>query len=248
MNVFAEIIEGKRECFKIFETADCIAILDLFPCTPGHSLLIPKVRSFETVEEMDAPICANVLQHLPRLCKIVREATGADGVNIISNNGKCAGQRVFHVHFHVIPRFNNDKLNLKMPRSRTKPIEKKEALEMLSRMMKSKIKEEEKEEQEEKTDTTTLPQERGELMSMFEKWKSSPSESERANLCLSILTEHPFVRAKTKVTIEHELHTFEIQGFATNPYKLRKWLKTGDGKQFSSVGGGVKSSLIVKMI
>ena len=69
-------------------------------------------------------------------------------------------------------------------------------------------------------------------------------ESERTNLCLSMITKHPFVKAKTKVTVERELHTFEVQGFATDPWKLRKWLKSKEGKQFSSVAGGVSDDAL----
>lgn len=242
-NVFQEILDGERECYKIFETAHCIAILDAFPCTAGHSLLIPKKGG--SIEEMDPDFAGNVLRELPRLCKIVREATGADGVNIVSNNGKCAGQRVFHVHFHVVPRYDNDKLKLKMPKSRSKALHRDEALKMLSKMSGTKCEEDEEEKQETDTMATkTLPQEQGEIMSLFSKWKRSESESERTNLCLSILTKHPFVKGKTKVTIERDLHTFEVQGFVTDPWKLRKWLKSKEGKIFSSVAGGVSDDAL----
>ena len=245
-NVFQKIIDGESECYKIFETAHCIAILDAFPCVAGHSLLIPKIGG--KIEDMDADAAGNVLRELPRLCKIVRDATGADGVNVVSNNGKCAGQRVFHVHFHVVPRYNNDKLKLKMPKSRSKVLERDEALKMLSKMSGMKCEDEEVvEEKEEKTNSATvktLPQEQGEILSMFAKFKSSESESERTKLCLSMLTKHPFVKAKTKVTIERELHTFEVQGFVTDPWKLRKWLRSKEGKQFSSVAGGVSDDAL----
>ena len=62
----------------------------------------------------------------------------------------------------------------------------------------------------------TLPQEQGEILSMFAKYKSSESES-GVRTRVPVLTKHPFVKAKTEVTVERELHTFEVQGFATDP-------------------------------
>ena len=57
---------------------------------------------------MPADVAANVVKELPRLARVVKEATGCDGVNIVQNNGACAGQVVFHVHFHVLPRWEGD--------------------------------------------------------------------------------------------------------------------------------------------
>ena len=59
---------------------------------------------------MPPDVAAGVLRELPRLVKAVRDATGADGVNVVQNNGPAAGQVVFHAHFHVIPRFEGDGL------------------------------------------------------------------------------------------------------------------------------------------
>ena len=159
---------------------------------------------------MDADVAGNVLRELPRLCKIVKDATGADGVNVVSNNGKCAGQRVFHVHFHVVPRYNNDKLKLKMPKSRSKALARDEAMKMLSRMSGTKC--EEVEEKEEKTDSVAKTLSSGTRRDPVHvrKVQELESESTRTNLCLSMLTKHPFVKAKTKVTVERELHTFEV--------------------------------------
>ncbi|TMW63659.1 hypothetical protein Poli38472_002600 [Pythium oligandrum] len=107
-NVFLKIIEGKIPSFKIFETEHVLAVLDAFPLVPGHALLLPKATGYATIMDMPAEVAAELFRELPRLAKAVQEATGADGINIIQNNGPAAGQAVFHLHIHVIPRFDDD--------------------------------------------------------------------------------------------------------------------------------------------
>merc|ERR1719433_1954913 len=108
-NLFNKIVKGDIPCYKIFETDKALAFLDLFPCTPGHALLITK-GPYKTIMDMPPEEAAALLQELPRLSKAVQEATGAEGVNILQNNLKAAGQVIPQVHFHVIPRKNKDKL------------------------------------------------------------------------------------------------------------------------------------------
>ncbi|EEY57253.1 HIT domain-containing protein, putative [Phytophthora infestans T30-4] len=109
-NIFAKIIKGDIPCYKLFETEHVLAILDAFPVAPGHALLIPKALGFATVTDMTPEVAANLFKELPRLAKAVQAATGADGLNIIQNNGAASGQAVFHAHIHVIPRFDKDGL------------------------------------------------------------------------------------------------------------------------------------------
>eukprot|EP01104_Vermistella_antarctica_P009068 TRINITY_DN2315_c0_g1_i4.p2 TRINITY_DN2315_c0_g1~~TRINITY_DN2315_c0_g1_i4.p2 ORF type:complete len:160 (+),score=29.68 TRINITY_DN2315_c0_g1_i4:37-480(+) len=108
-NIFNKIVRGEIPSHNIFETEHCIAILDAFPMVKGHSLLIPK-KHYREVQDMPADEAAAVFKELPRLSKAVQAATGCEGINIISNNGSVAGQMVFHVHFHVIPREEGDNL------------------------------------------------------------------------------------------------------------------------------------------
>ncbi|OWZ19472.1 hypothetical protein PHMEG_0006287 [Phytophthora megakarya] len=109
-NIFLKIIKGDIPSFKLFETEHVVAILDAFPLVPGHALLLPKAPGFATVLDMTPEVAANVFKELPRLAKAVQEATGADGINVIQNNGAAAGQMVFHAHIHVVPRFKDDGL------------------------------------------------------------------------------------------------------------------------------------------
>eukprot|EP00238_Polyblepharides_amylifera_P013274 CAMPEP_0196580146 /NCGR_PEP_ID=MMETSP1081-20130531/27426_1 /TAXON_ID=36882 /ORGANISM="Pyramimonas amylifera, Strain CCMP720" /LENGTH=145 /DNA_ID=CAMNT_0041899943 /DNA_START=173 /DNA_END=610 /DNA_ORIENTATION=+ len=107
-NIFKKILEGTVPSYKLFETEHAYAFLDAFPMARGHALLIPKALGYATVLDMPEDVAANVFKELPRLARAVKEATGADGVNIVQNSGEAAGQVVFHVHFHVIPRFDGD--------------------------------------------------------------------------------------------------------------------------------------------
>mmetsp|Transcript_3307 Transcript_3307/g.20607 ORF Transcript_3307/g.20607 Transcript_3307/m.20607 type:complete len:167 (-) Transcript_3307:149-649(-) len=108
-NVFKKILEGQVPCYKVFETEHAMAFLDAFPVARGHCLLVPKQTGYATVMDMPEDVAADVLKELPRLARAVMRASGADGVNIVQNNGKAAGQVVFHVHFHVVPRFDGDR-------------------------------------------------------------------------------------------------------------------------------------------
>ena len=109
-NVFKKIIAGTVPSYKIFETEHALAFLDAFPMAKGHSLLIPKASGYASIIDMPEDVAASVLKELPRLAKHVKDATGCDGVNIVQNNGADTGQVVFHVHFHVLPRWKDDGL------------------------------------------------------------------------------------------------------------------------------------------
>ena len=95
---------------QLFETEHALAFLDAFPMAKGHALLVPKAPGCVSILDMPRDVAANVLKELPRLARAVQAATGCDGVNVVSNALPAAGQVVFHVHFHVIPRFEGDGL------------------------------------------------------------------------------------------------------------------------------------------
>ena len=84
-----------------------LAFLDLYPLAPGHTLVIPK-RHAELTTDMTAAGMAAVGKVLPQVAKGVVAATVADGFNLLQANGKSAGQEIFHVHLHVIPRQRAD--------------------------------------------------------------------------------------------------------------------------------------------
>jgi histidine triad (HIT) family protein len=102
-NVFAKILRGEVPSEKVYEDADCIAIMDVMPQADGHMLVIPKVasRNIFDIEERNLQAIIVIVQ---RLARVVRKAFGADGILINLFNEPAAGQTVFHTHFHIIPR------------------------------------------------------------------------------------------------------------------------------------------------
>ena len=101
--LFKKIIDGTIPCHKIYEDEHVIAFLDIFPLTPGHTLVIPKEVA-RTLGELSAPAAAALGRALPQICRAVQEATGVSEYNVLQNNGPGAHQAVFHVHFHIIPK------------------------------------------------------------------------------------------------------------------------------------------------
>ena len=105
--IFCNIVDRKAEAEIIFEDEYALAFLDIQPVNYGHTLVIPKKHydNFLTVpkDELDKFIHATQF-----LAGVVNRSLNADGFNVISNNGNPAGQSVYHFHFHIIPRFNND--------------------------------------------------------------------------------------------------------------------------------------------
>ena len=112
--IFCKIVQGHIPSSRVLETDQAIAFLDIHPVNPGHTLLVP--RSHHThLGELPDEIAAHAGSLLPRLCRAVRAATGADGLNVIVNNGRSAGQTIDHVHWHIIPRFQDDAVNWPWP-------------------------------------------------------------------------------------------------------------------------------------
>ena len=84
-----------------------IAFLDIKPVNKGHALVVPK-KPFENIFDGDDESLAHMIKTAKKLSNIIKETVGADGVNLIMNNGEHAGQEVFHAHLHIIPRHKGD--------------------------------------------------------------------------------------------------------------------------------------------
>ena len=110
--LFCKIVAGEIPCSKVYEDEEVLAFLDLYPLAPGHTLVIPKSHT-ERTTDMTAAGMAAVGRVLPQVAKGVVAATGAEGFNILQANGACAGQVIFHVHVHVIPRAPDDGLGFR---------------------------------------------------------------------------------------------------------------------------------------
>jgi len=116
-NIFAKILDRKVPCFKVLETPTTLAFLDAFPVVEGHTVVIPKLKGYPDMVSMPPAKAAAFLQDVQRVARAVKEAMGADGINIVQNNGEAAGQTVFHPHFHIVPRKKDDGMQVKLPES-----------------------------------------------------------------------------------------------------------------------------------
>lgn len=109
--VFCAIVAGDAPAIPIYEDENYLGILDIRPFTRGHTLVIPKTH---TVDLTDTPpeTVAGMAAVGQRIARAARESgLHADGNNIAINDGKAAFQTVFHIHLHVVPRRNGDKLS-----------------------------------------------------------------------------------------------------------------------------------------
>ena len=102
--IFAQILDGKIPCHRVYEDDHVLSFLDIMPVSRGHTLVIPKERK-AFVHELSDDAAAAIGRALPRICRAVCAATGAEHYNILQNNGAPAHQAVFHVHFHIIPKY-----------------------------------------------------------------------------------------------------------------------------------------------
>ncbi|MCH7603373.1 MAG: HIT family protein [Planctomycetes bacterium] len=109
--IFGKIIDGEIPCHKVYEDEHVLAFLDVGPLSRGHTLLIPKECKAH-LHELSDESAAALGRVLPRLCRAVMQATGATAYNVLQNNGSAAHQVVMHVHFHIIPKFDDAGLGL----------------------------------------------------------------------------------------------------------------------------------------
>jgi histidine triad (HIT) family protein len=103
-NIFARILRGELPAHKVYEDADTLAFLDIMPRGPGHTLVIPK-RASRNILDVDAASLAAVAATTQRLARATLKAFDAEGVTVQQFNETAGGQAVFHLHLHVIPRF-----------------------------------------------------------------------------------------------------------------------------------------------
>ncbi|MDP2630515.1 MAG: HIT family protein [Candidatus Uhrbacteria bacterium] len=109
--IFCKIIIGELPSWKIYEDEHTLAFLDIFPVHKGHALVVPKKHCTDFVSA-DPECLRHVHEVAQKVAKAVIAGTNADGCNVTTNNGVAAGQEVFHLHWHIIPRFENDGLHL----------------------------------------------------------------------------------------------------------------------------------------
>lgn len=109
--LFCEIIRGKKPSHKVYEDEEVYAFLDINPKVRGHTLVVPKEHN-ETFLDLDPTQIDELFESVQEVAKAVTEATDADGFNLMQNNGRAAGQVIDHVHVHILPRTQEDDLDL----------------------------------------------------------------------------------------------------------------------------------------
>lgn len=108
-NIFAKILRGEIPCVKVHEDEDTLAFMDVMPQAPGHLLVIPKVAS-RNILDADPQVVAKTIAMVQKLAVAAQQAFDADGVYIAQFNEPAAGQTVFHLHFHIVPRKEGEPL------------------------------------------------------------------------------------------------------------------------------------------
>lgn len=109
-NIFAKIIRGEIPSVKVFEDDRVLAFMDVFPQSRGHALVISKVSQARNLLEVEAEVLAELAAATQKLTRAVVSALKPDGVVVMQFNGAPAGQTIFHLHFHVIPRYEGQAL------------------------------------------------------------------------------------------------------------------------------------------
>ena len=108
--IFCKIIAGEIPSSKVYEDEKILGFLDINPASKGHSLVLPK-EHYEDIFDVPDELLREIISAVKKVAIAVEKTTASDGVNVVQNNKKAAGQLVSHIHFHIIPRFENDEVN-----------------------------------------------------------------------------------------------------------------------------------------
>lgn len=104
-NIFAKILRGDIPSVKVWEDDHVLAFMDVFPQSEGHVLIIAKQSQARNLLEIEPEVLVRVTAALQRTAKAVEKALQPEGLSILQFNGEAGGQTVFHLHFHIVPRW-----------------------------------------------------------------------------------------------------------------------------------------------
>jgi histidine triad (HIT) family protein len=104
-NIFAKILRGELPSARVFEDDHVFAFMDVFPQSKGHTLVIPKQSAARNLLEEEPKVLETLILGVQRVARAVRAALKPDGIVITQFNGSASGQTVYHLHFHIIPRW-----------------------------------------------------------------------------------------------------------------------------------------------
>lgn len=104
-NIFAKIIRGDMPCVKVYEDEHTLAFMDVFPQSRGHTLVIPKNEKTRNLLDVGPKALGRLIGTVQKTSRAVNAALKPDGIVVTQFNGSPAGQTVYHLHFHIIPRY-----------------------------------------------------------------------------------------------------------------------------------------------
>lgn len=108
-NIFARILRGELPCHKVYEDEHVLAIMDIMPRGDGHTLVLPKAPA-RNILDIDPDVLGNLMKGVQRVARAAKAAFNADGLTIQQFSESAGGQVVFHIHVHVIPRWDGVRL------------------------------------------------------------------------------------------------------------------------------------------
>lgn len=104
-NIFARILRGEIPSVKVWEDDDVLVFMDVFPQSEGHVLIVSKTSTARTLLEIEPDALARVAAATQRTARAIERALRPDGFSVFQYNGEAGGQTVFHLHFHIVPRW-----------------------------------------------------------------------------------------------------------------------------------------------
>lgn len=135
--IFCDIVERKAPLSVVYEDEVCLAFMDINPINVGHVLLIPK-QHFVTLDDCDEEITKHLISVVKKLNRAVQKATKCEGILNDIMNGEAAGQEIFHLHIHIVPRNKGDGFGWHFPKGYREKITPRDVLDEMA----SKIKQE----------------------------------------------------------------------------------------------------------
>lgn len=135
--LFCKFASHELDTAIVYETKKIIAFIDINPAGKlvGHTLVMPK-KHYPTIEEIDDKTLCELILAIKKLTTAIREVSEGDGINIVQNNGKAAGQAINHAHFHIIPRKHQDGIYFDEKRRKLIPMEQLEAAKAIKEALK----------------------------------------------------------------------------------------------------------------
>ena len=109
-NIFAKILRGEAPCVRLFEDEVSLAFMDIMPRADGHALIIPKAPARNIFDIAPAAISPGFTPSVQRLAQATMKGMAAEGISVMQFNESAGGQVVFHLHFHILPRWTGVQL------------------------------------------------------------------------------------------------------------------------------------------